>query len=133
MEIPRRRRKRVQIEMSPLIDCIFQLLIFFMLSSTFLTPSIRLTLPKAGGASQPENDPIMVTLNAEGKVFVNTESTSMELLQDKLRPLVEAAEKKVVTIRGDEEMPYQLFVRALDAAKQSGAIHVNIAHETATP
>ena len=60
MEIPRRRRARVNIEMSPLIDCIFQLLIFFMLSSTFLTPSIRLTLPQAGGASRPESDPIMV-------------------------------------------------------------------------
>ena len=133
MEIPRRRRKHVRIEMSPLIDCIFQLLIFFMLSSTFLTPSIRLSLPRAGGASQPKNAPIMVTLDADGNCYVNTELTPLERLPDKLGPLVEAAEKKSVTIRGDEKMPYELFVRALDAVKRSGAIHVNIAHETSDP
>ena len=133
MEIARRRRSRVNIEMSPLIDCIFQLLIFFMLSSTFLTPSIRLTLPQAGGASRPESDPIMVTLDAESNVFVNKEPTSLDQLSNALKPLIDASEKKVVTIRGDEKMPYELFVRALDAAKGSGAIHVNIAHDTKSP
>ena len=64
---------------------------------------------------------------------MNTELTPLERLPDKLRPLVEAAEKKSVTIRGDEKMPYELFVRALDAVKRSGAIHVNIAHETSDP
>ena len=107
--------------MSPLIDCIFQLLIFFMLSSTFLTPSIRLTLPQAGGAARPESDPIMVTLDAKSNVFVNKEPTSLDQLSSALKPLIDASEKKVVTIRGDEKMPYELFVRALDAGKGSGA------------
>ncbi|MBT7254786.1 MAG: biopolymer transporter ExbD, partial [Planctomycetaceae bacterium] len=49
--IQRQRRPGLRMELSPLIDCIFQLLIFFMLSSTFLTPSIKLTLPTAEAGS----------------------------------------------------------------------------------
>ncbi len=68
--IQRQRRPSIRMELSPLIDCIFQLLIFFMLSSTFLTPAIQLTLPSAtAGTSQNELE-IIVTLSEEGDVCV---------------------------------------------------------------
>ncbi len=117
-------------EMTPLIDCVFLLLIFFMLSSSFLTPSIQLTLPVASAEAKAEQPPVMVTLSGNGEIYVNREKANFDTLTSKLREALEDCDKKVVTIRGDKEMKYDYFVRALDAAKASGAVHVNIAHET---
>ena len=127
--IQRQRRPSVRMELSPLIDCIFQLLIFFMLSSTFLTPAIQLTLPSAtAGTSQNELE-IISTLSESGDVYLNKMPTSLIALESELKRLLEKSEKKSVTIRGDENMPYSAFLDALDITKRSGAIHVNVAHQ----
>jgi biopolymer transport protein ExbD len=117
-------------EMSPLIDCIFQLLIFFMLSSTFLTPAIKLTLPKASAEERPDKQQVLITLDPGGRVFVNTEEVTFDQLESELAARVAESSDKVVTIRGDENMKYEYFVRALEVAKSSGAVHVNIAHQS---
>ena len=127
--IQRQRRPAIRMELSPLIDCIFQLLIFFMLSSTFLTPAIQLTLPSAtAGTSQNELE-IVITLSAAGDVYLNKNSTSLISLEADLKKLLADSQKKTVTIRGDEQLPYAAFLDALDIAKRSGAIHVNVAHQ----
>ena len=127
--IQRQRRPSVRMELSPLIDCIFQLLIFFMLSSTFLTPAIQLTLPSAtAGTSQNELE-IIITLSESGDVYLNKMPTSLIALESELKRLLANSEKKSVTIRGDENMPYSAFLDALDITKRSGAIHVNVAHQ----
>ena len=128
--IQRQRRPSIRMELSPLIDCIFQLLIFFMLSSTFLTPAIQLTLPSAtAGTSQNELE-IIVTLSEEGDVYLNNTQTSLISLKSELQRMLTESSHKSVTIRGDQNMPYSAFLDALDIAKRSGAIHVNVAHQT---
>ena len=82
MKINRQRKPQMRMEMTPLIDCIFQLLIFFMLSSTFLTPSIRLSLPTAAAAGPPRGQQIIITLDADGQVFLNKQPSSFEQLGD---------------------------------------------------
>ena len=116
-------------ELSPLIDCIFQLLIFFMLSSTFLTPAIQLTLPSATAGTSHNELEIIITLSQTGDVFLNKTPTSLIALESELKRLLAKSEKKRVTIRGDEDMPYSAFLDALDITKRSGAIHVNVAHQ----
>ena len=117
-------------ELSPLIDCIFQLLIFFMLSSTFLTPAIQLTLPSAtAGTSQNELE-IIITLSEKGDVYLNNTKTSLISLQAELQRMLGETDHKSVTIRGDQKMPYSTFLDTLDIAKRSGAVTVNIAHQT---
>jgi len=128
--IQRQRRPSIRMELSPLIDCIFQLLIFFMLSSTFLTPAIQLTLPSAtAGTSQNELE-IIITLSEEGDVYLNNTKTSLISLKSELQRMLAESSHKSVTIRGDQNMPYSAFLDALDIAKRSGAIHVNVAHQT---
>jgi len=128
--IQRQRRPSIRMELSPLIDCIFQLLIFFMLSSTFLTPAIQLTLPSAtAGTSQNELE-IIITLSDEGDVYLNNTKTSLISLKSELQRMLTESSHKSVTIRGDQNMPYSAFLDALDIAKRSGAIHVNVAHQT---
>jgi biopolymer transport protein ExbD len=129
MNIPRRRRKPVSIDMSPLIDCIFQLLIFFMLSSTFLTPAIKLTLPSAAAVENVADQFVMVTLAPENETFVNKEPVTADQLETKIRTALASAKEKVVTIRGDGKMPYERFVRTLEAARKAGAENVNVSHQ----
>ena len=128
--IQRQRRPELRMELSPLIDCIFQLLIFFMLSSTFLTPSIKLTLPTAEAGSISSTDKIMVTLSSDDTIYINKQQVTFETLGPEIRRLLKESEEKVITIRGDSDIHFSAFVRALDIAKQNGAVNVNIAHQT---
>ena len=117
--------------MTPMIDCVFQLLVFFMLSSSFITPAIKLALPQA--TAQQETDPaeMVITMNAAGEAWVNNEKCSLDLLTVTLRPMVEKSTHKVVTFRGDKLLPYEQFVKALEAAKAAGAVSVDVAHQAA--
>lgn len=129
MQITRQRKSNLRMEMSPLIDCVFLLLIFFMLSSTFLTPAIKLDLPTAAAGTNNTQE-ILITLNVDGEVYLNKQPSSFVQLGPQLAELLATSDDRVVTIRGDEAMPYENFVRALDIAKKYGAQHVNIAHST---
>jgi biopolymer transport protein ExbD len=131
--IARQRRARLGIDMSPLIDCVFQLLIFFMLSSNLLTPMIQLTLPQAATADETEPDEIIVAVDGNGSFYLNDRRIRVEELQAELQPLVLRSRHKVVTFRGDQKMPFELFIRAVDAARASGAVHINIAHRLGEP
>ena len=128
--IQRQRRPGLRMELSPLIDCIFQLLIFFMLSSTFLTPSIKLTLPTAEAGSVSASDKIMVTLSSDDTIHINKQQVTFETLGPEIRKLLQDSDEKIITIRGDSDINFSAFVRALDIAKQNGAVNVNIAHQT---
>ncbi len=128
--IQRQRRPELRMELSPLIDCIFQLLIFFMLSSTFLTPSIKLTLPTAEAGSVSASDKIMLTLSSDDTIYINKQQVTFETLGPEIRRLLKDSDEKVITIRGDSDINFSAFVRALDIAKQNGAVNVNIAHQT---
>lgn len=129
MKIARRRKQDINLDMSPLIDCIFQLLIFFMLSSVFLQPSIRITLPQAVVKDGTQDLEIVVTVSQSGEFYLNGEPVEVESLQARLKELIDRSEHKVVTFNGDEKMHYQCFVRALDAARAGGAIHFDIVHQ----
>ena len=128
--ITRQRRPSMRMELSPLIDCIFQLLIFFMLSSTFLTPSIKLSLPTAHAGSTASAQSIVVTLSSDETVYLNKQQVTFATLGAELRILMDESGDNTVTIRGDSELNYATFIQVLDIAKQNGAAHVNIAHQS---
>lgn len=133
MQITRQRRPVTAMDMSPMIDCVFQLLIFFMLSSTFLTPALKLTLPTAANDDPAESPEIMVTIGGDGEVYLNNRKLTLDQLPGELTTIVAASKKKVVTIRGDEKMRYEYFVKALDAATQANAENVLVQHQTHLP
>jgi len=131
VQIARQRKAAAVIDMTPMIDCVFQLLVFFMLSSSFLTPSLKLTLPEASAQAGPEQGEVYVSIDAQGDVYVNHVQVDIGQLAEHLRPLVAKSEKKIVSIRGDEGMRYEWFVKVLDAAQSCGAAHVSVAHDIA--
>jgi biopolymer transport protein ExbD len=130
MKVRRQRKATLAVDMSPLIDCVFQLLVFFMLSSTFLTPAMRIQLPSAQ-ASQPQDAPqVLVAIASDGSISVNHRVVSLSKLQQEVAAQLVDSEKKVVTIHGDQKSAYQQFVEVLAIVRRAGASQVDIAHET---
>lgn len=129
MEFIRPKKAGLSIDMTPMIDIVFQLLIFFMLSSSFLTPALKMNLPKADSKQAPEQQQIIVSIDREGHFFVNQQQVPQEQLREQLSPLVSASEKKAVFVRGDADMPYKYFVAAMDSARKAGATQVNVVHD----
>jgi len=130
-QIPRQRRVSLSIELSPLIDCVFLLLIFFMVSSTMLAPAVDLELPNAALAGDVRAPQVVVTVDRAGRMFVNSEEIVVEELAERLRVLLSSARQKVVTYRGDAGSDHATFVRVLEAAQVAGADHVDVAHDAA--
>jgi biopolymer transport protein ExbD len=130
MDFVRARKPSLSLDMAPLIDIVFQLLIFFMLSSSFLNPSLKLTLPQSEQHDQKEAERLILSIDKAGTFFVNKAKIEKTELKMVLEQNLSKDPKRAVHVRGDKDMPYQLFVQAMDIARQAGAKQINIVHES---
>ena len=120
------------INLTPLIDVVFLLLIFFMVSTTFTKEShLQIDLPEANAEAkvQEDNKPLDILITAEGHYSVD----GRRLVNNKLKTLMSALNKvsrgntdRPLTITADAQAPHQAVVRAMDAAGQQGFVHLNI-------
>ena len=127
MEFPRRARRRSAIDLTPLIDVVFQLLVFFILTSSFVQPSVRLELPVGSVVDEADTRPVRLELGSRGALFVDGEAVTAEGLEEALRSAM-ADGRNAVRLTGDKDMPYSAFVGALDAARRAGAAHFDLVH-----
>ena len=119
---PRKKRKASILDMSPLIDCVLQLLIFFMLSSTFASPKVRIDLPETSiSRGTTQNDSIVVTAATDGGLFVNQSPVSLATMESFLRAELEKSESGRVVFRGDKSVSYGVFSKVMEAARRAGA------------
>jgi biopolymer transport protein ExbD len=132
MKFRRRPRTEVSIELTPLIDVVFLLLIFFMVSTTFIRETqLNLNLPEAtGDLQQPEDQNIVVTIAEDGTYAVNDQA----LVNNQLATLMRALQQqmgendapKQLIITADANATHQAVVRAMDAAGQVGLTSLSI-------
>jgi biopolymer transport protein ExbD len=125
----RPKRVSARLDMAPLIDVVFLLLIFFMLTSSFLQPSIPLALPQAAAADEPPPAPVFVSVDESGLVYINQEPVAREEFIAKLGAVLAGRDDQTVNFRGDRTMPYEVFVALMAEARQAGAVQFNIVHE----
>jgi len=115
---------------TPMADIVFLLLIFFMLSSSFIVqPGIRLRLPKAVSSEIDLGRSVIVDISVAGSLFVNDAKVSMEELPQALSIALSAAKEKMAIIRADRKVPHGMVVKVMDMAKLSGAQRLVIATE----
>lgn len=136
----------LEINLTPLIDIVFLLLIFFMVSTTFTKESqLKIQLPKAEGetATQQEIPKLIIEISSLGIYAVKGPddaaarsiiSTSPKALQRAIRAAAEDQdkEKMVVIIRADKQTPHEAVVRALSVAARLGLVRITFATETQT-
>jgi biopolymer transport protein ExbD len=129
MRFRRKLTTRTNVELIPLIDVVFQLVIFFMVSTTFiLTPGISLVLPRAKSSEPVAMTRIIVSIVSRDEVYLNKERYTVEGLNQKLAELTdeEREEIKTVVIEGDSSVSYSLMVDVLDVLRINGFEGVNL-------
>ena len=131
MQLEGLRRSRRSPNLTPLIDIVFLLLVFFMLTSHFVRDeAISIDLPQAQSAlTQDEEAVVEVIVNKQGDIDINGEHVALDQLENKLRTILETKEKKWLTLRGDQAANLGVAVNVLDAAKKAGAASVDIVTE----
>ena len=125
-----RSSERIQayISMTPMIDVVFLLLIFFMVTSTYIqTSSLNVDLPKAqtSDASEQQNNTLVIYQN--GSIEWNGKSIQWEELTPLFRDLKAQNPNASIVIQGDQDVPYQSVVQAMDAARVSGIERLSLA------
>jgi biopolymer transport protein ExbD len=124
----RRRRASSILNLTPLIDIVFLLLVFFMLTSHFIEEqAIDIDLPKAkNGSDVIEKEYVEVVVNPEGELLVEGRRVQLEHLEETIRGALHAPGAKYVRLRGDHDARLGLAVSVIDAARAAGAESLDI-------
>ena len=113
---------RMHLDIAPLIDIVFLLLIFFMLTAHFIAqPGIEVTLPVAETATLEEMEDIVIFVSERGKIFLNDKQVNIKDLRLALEAKLEVGQKKTVILKADEKINLGLAVKVMDTARQAGA------------
>ncbi len=130
MQFEGRRRLSHTPNLTPLIDVVFLLLVFFMLTSHFVRDeSIRVDLPTAASGEESDTEPLQVAIDAAGRISLHNHFVDEVDLVPRLRELLAGQAEKVVRIRGDQQASLGVAVTVLDAARRAGAEGVDIVTE----
>ena len=131
MKFKRQTKAQLEINLTPLIDVVFLLLIFFMVTTTF-TKETRLTvdLPEAQGVAQEEQQQqLEITISADGKYAINGKAlvnSNPEILKAALVELSGGDSSLPLVITADAVTPHQSVVTAMDVAGQLRFLHLSI-------
>jgi biopolymer transport protein ExbD len=136
MKLRSRRREDVELNITPLIDVVFLLLIFFMVSTTFEKQSqMKITLPEASEeVTDVIPDSVTVEIDTKGRVFVNKQSlvnSQPITIREAIRDATHDMEAPMVIIRADADATHQSVVKVMDAARQLGLIKITFATQKA--
>jgi biopolymer transport protein ExbD len=126
----RKERYRMQMPMTSLIDIVFMLLIYFLLTTNFMVDEgIKIKLPQAQAAAPQTEEPITVYVDAQGRAFLGEEALSLDRLFDRLKQKIGARKDELVVIRADRAVILNKAVKVLDIAKAAGAGRLCLATE----
>ncbi|MBD2385762.1 ExbD/TolR family protein [Cylindrospermum sp. FACHB-282] len=121
MRLPDEPDIPVQINIVPMIDVIFAILTFFIMSTLFLTRSegLPVNLPKAATANQQQvATKITVTVDPQGQVSLNRKPTTIDALSEEVRILVGSNAEALVIINADEKVEHGQIVKVMDQVRQ---------------
>ena len=121
-----------EVNLTPLIDVVFILLIFFMVSTTFQKESeINIELPEASGEPLEERkDQLEIIIDAEGHYFIDEQqvvNTELATLKKAIQKFLGEQRDLPVVIRADRTTPYEAVIRAMDATAQLGLVNMSLA------
>lgn len=128
----RPKRPTLSIDMAPLIDVVFLLLIFFMLTSSFAPPAVPLTLPKAASGTPSETAKVVVSLDQAGGISISEKSISEAEFETALRAALDQNATTTVHFRGDTSVDYGVFLKLISRARNAGASQFHLVHDPAS-
>ena len=129
MRLSRKNFKKARIEIIPMIDTIFFLLVFFMISTLSMArySGLPVNLPKAATGQQPPNESAAVTISADGEISVDKQAVRRDGIRDMLEARLKKNPELLVLINADERVEHGLVVEVMDQARQAGVTKMAIA------
>jgi len=125
-----RPRQKVVIPLTPLIDILFLLLIYFLLTTNFMVEEgVNIKLPQAKASAPQIEEEITVYIDQEGRVLLKNEEVSLPKLFDALKEMIGEDHGKVVMVKADRSVTVGKVVKVMDVAKAAGAGKLVLATE----
>ncbi len=133
MQFREKSRRRVIINITSLIDVLFLLLIFFIVSSTFLEqPGMKLDLPQTSGQEAVRVEGYTLFILSDGSIYLNEEELHFDTVSERLLEIAPDVEERGLILKADETTRYGLVVEIMDKVKQSGITKLIIASQPKT-
>lgn len=121
--------KGVEVNMSPLIDCVFLLLIFFIVTTVFVEETgVEIQKPQAASSSQMEKSSVMIAITAQGEIVFGGRSIPLQSVRGLVKRQLTDPNTPVLLL-ADDSVPTGLLVQVLDECKLAGAQRVSVAAE----
>jgi len=117
------------LDLTPMIDVVFLLLIFFLITSIFSKPSLPLNLPEAETAQMTGEPDVSVAIKADGAIFLNGNVITVAELYPALRGIYGGKEKRGLSLVSDKGVPFGKVVQVMDQAKKAGADDISVLAE----
>ncbi|WP_028325680.1 ExbD/TolR family protein [Desulfatirhabdium butyrativorans] len=134
MEIERRKRRHSHIDIAPLVDVVFNLLLFFMLTFNMaLDQTIPIRLPQSTTADDLSASRIVVTISRDGLIRLRNQAIPIEALSAVLRQQPGWSPDVPVHIRSDREAAVGLLVAVIDSVRHSGSKNFQVVTEKSLP
>ncbi|HEC20180.1 MAG TPA: biopolymer transporter ExbD [Gammaproteobacteria bacterium] len=132
MNLAPKQKDTLDVNITPLIDVVFLLLIFFMVSTTFERESeIEIMLPQSSSTNKVTDDFVMeVSVDAEGTYYINGKrviNTKLETLMKAMKEVAGDRKDPPIILSADAKTPHQAVITVMDAAARLGFIHLNFA------
>jgi len=129
MRVPHRKSEKARIEIIPMIDVIFFLLVFFMISTLSMTINggLPVNLPKAATSQKDLHDSFNITVTQDGTIFLNKEPTSLPELGQRVKTGLEQEPELVVIINADDRALHGAIVAVMDEVRLAGVSRLAIA------
>ena len=130
MRFRQRKSQEIGVDMSPLIDMVFILLIFFMVSSTFVKDmKLDLNRPGASSASKASSKVIRVYIDKAGETYVDAQPVKIWAIQGKLRDMLRISAERSVLVVTDDGIEVNKLIEVVDQCRMAGAKDVAVATE----
>jgi len=119
------------INILPMIDIIFAILSFFIISSLYLTKidSIKVNLPKSSTALREQNKPQIITVDSNEKIYFNSNEISLKDISTLIQTNIENIEEPIVILRADTSVKHGVIVNLLDELRKINNLKVGISTE----
>jgi len=129
MQIPNEPEKNLEINILPMIDVIFSILAFFIISTLFLTRSegLPVDLPQATTAQQQSETEVTVTIQANGTIALNQEEISIQNLVPEVKKISENSQETIVIVKADQAVSHGDVVNVMDQLRQVEGVKLAIA------
>ncbi len=115
------RKRTLELDLVPLINIVFLLLIFFMLTSSSISSSLKAELPEAKSSNKISDKNISLVISNSGMIELNGKPVADKELEDIVRQELAEGKTKTIEIHGDKNIEFQLFGEIIEKVRRAGA------------